>query len=109
MSKSYIAQSGEELPVVYSYGRNHSAMGYKQNGWGLVWLSLDAHQLEFLRSGTDPRVEVVGKEWDAPTDLLLSTYADELGSFDYQFLHQVLSKLGETEPRFLMERSPNMP
>jgi hypothetical protein len=107
MSKSYRALSGEVLPVAYSYARNHSAMGYEESGWGLVWVSLDAHHLAFLQSGTDPNVEIVGREWDRPTDLLLETYQSKLGGYDFDNLGQVLSKLGLSEPRFLIDRSPD--
>jgi hypothetical protein len=110
MSKSYVADSGEELPVAWSYGRNHMASGYQANGFGLVWLSLDAHQLEFLRSGIDDRVQVVGKEMSRPTPLLLETYADKLGDpTQYNTLQDVLDKLGETEPRFLQDMDPRKP
>jgi hypothetical protein len=81
MSKSYVAPGGETLPVAWSYGYNHSAMGYQANGWGLVWLSLDTHQLEFIRAGIDPNVQFVGiagREMSPPTQLLLDTYADKL-------------------------------
>jgi hypothetical protein len=110
MSKFYLAPDGNELPVAYSYGYNHSAMGYQDNGWGLVWVSLDTQQLEFLRSGTDPNVQVVGTEWDPPTQLLLETYADKLtGAGPFIMLAQVLSKLGQWEPRFIVQRDPNKP
>jgi hypothetical protein len=109
MSKSYIALGGEELPVAWNYGLNHSAMGYKPNGWGLVWVSVERQHLEFMKSGTDSEVEVVGQEDEPPTRLLLDTYADELGSGTYPTLKSVLRKLGETEPRFLEDRDPRRP
>lgn len=110
MSRSYVAPEGEILPVAYSYGYNHSAMGFQANGWGLVWLSLDAQQLEFLRAGVDANVEVVGTEWDAPTPRLLDTYADKLtGSGPFVMLAQALSKLGQWEPRFIEPRDPTKP
>jgi hypothetical protein len=109
MTKSYQATSGETLPVAYSYGANHSSMGYEANGWGLAWISLDVHQLEFLLSGIDDRVVVVGQEDDPPTQLLLDTYADKLKSKKYDTLRQVLKELGKTEPRFTMTRDPNKP
>lgn len=102
MSKSYVAANGMVLPVAYSYGYNHYASGYQANGWGLVWISLDVQHLEFLRSGTDPDVQLVGTEFDPPTQLLLDTYADQLaGAGPFTFLVQVLNKLGQWEPRFL--------
>lgn len=110
MTKSYQALTGEVLPVAWNYGRNHAASGYKPNGWGLVWLSLDQPQLEFLLSGTDSDVQVVGQEKDKPTPLLLETYADELGDpAKYYTVQDVLDKLGETEPRFLEDRDPRRP
>jgi hypothetical protein len=110
MSQVYTATTGEGLPVAYSYGRNHHASGYAANGWGLVWLSLASQQLEFLKSGTDDRVEVVGKEHSKPTPLLLETYADRLGDpTQYSTLQDVLDKLGETEPRFLAELDERKP
>src|SRR6478672_8144881 len=106
MSKFHTAVDGTVLPTAYSYGYNHAAMGYESNGYGLVWITLDTQQLEFLRSGTDPDVEVVGTEWDAPTPLLLTTYADKLGTGTFVMLGQVLAKLGQTEPRFIVQRDP---
>lgn len=109
MSKSYVALGGEELPVAWNYGLNHSAMGYKPNGWGLVWVSVENQHLEFMKSGTDSDLEVVGQEDEPPTQLLLDTYADELGAGKYPTLKSVLRKLGETEPRFLEDRDPRRP
>jgi hypothetical protein len=110
MSQFYQADDGSVLPVAYSYGYNHASMGFQANGWGLVWISLDAQQIDFLRSGTDPAVQVVGTEWDTPIQLLLDTYADKLtGSGPFVMLGQVLGKLGQWEPNFLMQRDPNKP
>lgn len=109
MSKSYQALGGEILPVAWNYGLNHSAMGYKPNGWGLVWVSVEHQHLEFMKSGTDSDVEVVGQEDDPPTQLALDTYADELGIGQYDTLRKVLRKLAETEPRFMMDRDPRRP
>jgi len=109
MTKSYEANSGETLPVAWSYGLNHSSMGYKPNGWGLAWVSVLQQHLEFMSSGTDPEVEVVGKEDDPPTQLLLDTYRDELGDASYPTLKAVLKKLAETDPRFTMDRDPRRP
>lgn len=110
MTKFYQATTGETLPVAASYGANHSDMGFEANGYGLAWISLDVHQLEFLNSGTDDRVEVVGQEDDPPTKLLLDTYASKLdASVTYLTLRQVLKKLAKTEPRFTMPRDPNKP
>ena len=113
LSKSFQAPTGEVLPVAWSYGYNHAAMGYEGNGWGLVWVSLDVHQLTFIKSGTDPNVQFVGlagrETWSAPPPLLLQTYADKLGADAFDNLGQVLLKLGETEPRFLLERDPRNP
>jgi hypothetical protein len=111
LSKSYQAPNGEELPIAWSYGYNHSAMGYQDNGYGLVCVSMDAHQLAFIRSGLDANVEyagVYGKEtWVKPTPLMLETYRAQLGAGQYDNLGQVLDKLGEWEPRFLLERDPH--
>ncbi len=110
MSKSYASPNGGVLPVAWSYGYNHSSMGYQENGWGLVWLSLDAHQLEFIRAGVDPNVQFVGiagKEMSPPTQLLLDTYADKLAGAGPFMLGQVLEKLGEWETRFVLERDPH--
>ena len=106
MSKFYTATDGSVLPTAYSYGNNHVAMGFQSNGYGLVWISLESQQLEFLRSGTDPDVEVVGTEWNTPTPLLLTTYADQLGTHTFVTLGQVLAKLGQTEPRFIQLFDP---
>src|SRR6185437_545183 len=96
MSKFYTAADGKMLPTAASYGNNHAAMGFQSNGYGLVWISLEAQQLDFLRSETDPDVEVVGTEWDPPTQLLLTTYADKLDAgATYVMLGQVLAKLGQ--------------
>lgn len=105
MSKSFPSTTGD-LPVAWSYGYNHAAMGYENNGWGLVWLSLDIHQLMFLKAKIDPNVEVIGKESSKPTQLLLDTYADRLaGDGPYTTVQQVLDRLGELEPRFWLERN----
>ena len=109
MTKSYDALSGENLPVAWNYGLNHSTHGFKPNGWGLAWVSALQQHLDFMKSGTDPEVEVVGKEDDPPTQLLLDTYANELGPGPYSTLKAVLKKLAETEPRFLMDRDPRRP
>src|ERR1041385_2407496 len=113
LSKSYHAPSGETLPVAWSYGYNHSANGYQANGYGLVCVSMDAHQLAFVRTGLDANVEyagVYGKEtWVKPSPLLLETYKDQLGDGVYENLGQVLERLGETEPRFLLDRDPHRP
>jgi len=110
LSKSFDDPASGTLPVAHSYGYNHAAMGYEANGWGLVWLSLDVHQLEFLRSGTDPNVQFVGlagrETWSRPVPLLLETYASKLKGGPYAHLGQVLFELGEAEPRFLIERDP---
>ena len=101
--KIFSGTTGEILPVAWSYGHNHAAMTYQENGWGLVWLSLDVHQLVFLKTGTDPNVQVVGRPGSKPTPLLLETYADKLDPDEtYGTLEQVLEKLGEWEPRFLL-------
>src|SRR5579864_3891478 len=102
MTKSFQApHDGSEYPRAWSYGNNHSAMGYQANGWGLAWVSMDTHQLAFLKAGIDPNVQVVGWHRDAaPTPLLLETYADRLGDGTFTALGQVLDKLGEWEPRF---------
>lgn len=110
MSKAYQAPNGDPVPVAWSYGYNHSHMGFQANGWGLVWLTLDVHQLVFLKSGIDPNVQVVGIERNKPIPLLLETYADKLeGGGPYANLGEVLDKLGEWEPRFLLERSAREP
>jgi hypothetical protein len=109
LSKAYQAPTGETLPVAWSYGYNHSSMGYKDNGYGLVWLSLDAHQLQFLKAGLDANVQVVGRENSKPTPLLLETYKDALGDETYDNVGQILERLGDTEPRFLLERDPHRP
>jgi hypothetical protein len=110
LSQFYQAQDGSVLPVAYSYAYNHVSMGFQDNGWGLVWISLDAQQLDFLRSGTDPAVQVVGTEWDTPPQLLLDTYSAQLtGSGPFVMLGQVLGKLGQWEPNFLIVRDPNKP
>jgi hypothetical protein len=109
MSKSYEAPGGEILPVAWSYGNNHSASGYQANGWGLVWVSMDIHQLMFIKAGIDPNVEYVGRDASAaPTALLLETYKDKLDE-PFSTLGQVLDKLGDWEPRFWLERDPHKP
>ncbi|MGH9634960.1 MAG: hypothetical protein ACRD72_09015 [Candidatus Angelobacter sp.] len=108
MSKSYDAQ-GDTMPIAWSYGYNYSAMGFKPGGWGLVWLSLDIQQEVFIKSGIDPNVQIVGRENSKPTQLLLDTYKEELGDDTYTTLEQVLGKLGEKDPRFLLERDPHRP
>jgi hypothetical protein len=113
LSKAYQAPGGEILPVAWSYGYNHSAMGYQANGWGLTCVSMDAHQLVFVRSGVDANIQYVGiagkETWVKPTALLLETYKELLGDVTYDHLGHVLDKLGETEPRFLLERDPHRP
>lgn len=109
MSKFYKDQHGNDTPYAYSYARNHSAMGCESNGWGLVWLALDAHQLVFLRQNIDPNVQVIGTERAAPTSLLLNTYADKLSAGAYQRMDDVLEALSHWEPRFILERDPNRP
>jgi hypothetical protein len=106
MSKFYTAPDGTVLPTAQSYGNNHVAMGFQSNGYGLVWISLESQQLEFLRSGMEPDVEVVGTEWDAPTPLLLTTYVDQIGTSTFVMLGQALAKLGQTEPRFIQQYDP---
>ncbi len=109
MTKSFDAPSGP-LPVAWSYGYNHSANGFQENGWGLAWVSMDVQQLVFIRSGIDPNVQYVGKDASAkPTPLLLETYADQLGDGEFSTLGEVLDKLGEWEPRFWLERDPHKP
>lgn len=111
MSKSYESPAGI-LPIAWSYGFNHKAMGYDPaTGWGLVWLTCEAQQIAFMQSNTDPNVQYVGTMWDAPTPLVLQVYAGQLGSGTYTQMTQVLSKLSQTEPRFLeaMMSDPNKP
>jgi hypothetical protein len=101
---------GNDYPIAWSYGYNHAAMGYQDNGWGLSWVSMDIHQFAFLKAGMDPNVQVVGKNRDeATTPFLLETYKDKLGEGAFSTLGQVLDKLGEWEPRFWLERDPHKP
>ena|ERR1700761_2980219 len=110
MTTFYQAPDGSTRPVAYSYANNYFSAGFQSNGWGLVWLALDTQQLEFLRSGTDPNVQVVGTEWDPPIQLLLDTYSAQLsGAGPFVMLGQVLGKLGQWESNFLVQRDPNKP
>lgn len=107
LSKSYTADGGR-FPVAWSYGHNHIAMGYQENGWSLVYLTCDSHHIEFMLSGIDPNVLYVGTEWDEPPQLLLDTYQHVLPKGKtYLTVGQVLAQLGRWDARFTEHRRPD--
>lgn len=106
LSKPYTAPGGA-FPVAWSYGQNHVALGYQDNGWCLVYLTCSTEQMQFILSGTDPNVVYVGTEWDAPPQLLLDTYKAQLPTNQtFTAVGQVLAALGRSDPRFIMPRTP---
>jgi hypothetical protein len=70
------------------------------DGWALVWIRCDNVHLEFIRQ--DPDIIWIGNEWSKVPQQVLDTYASKLDPTQtYQFLGQVLDKLGEWETVFI--------
>ncbi len=71
------------------------------NGWSLVWITCDPAHYAFIKQDED--CIWLGNEWSRVHPQLLETFAEMLDPNEtYQNLGQVIEKLAESEPRFLL-------
>ena len=74
----------------------------EEDGWMLVHVACDGAHVAFMKQ--DPDFIWIGSEWSKVPQQVLETYASQLDPTEqYQNMGQVLDKLAESEPRFLLK------